>query len=170
MSSLKTKTAAQISGVRELAARISSGDVIWLGSQLAISEDFLDALAERYGQLKNVTLVAYNLILQHELLTDERYKDSFKFVLFREEDGYVKVDKKRTNVSHRVLPEGDYKNSICRDLNINTLVTEVLPPDEDGNCNLGVHGRHVTSTIIDSPELVKKYAIANEMQSAQPEV
>ena len=163
MISMKTK-APEKTNIRQLAARVNSGDVIWLGSQLAISEDFMDALAERYSELENVTLAAYNLVRPHELLTEDRYKDSFKLVLFRDESGFPTAIKGRPHVSHRLLPDGDYKNSICRELGVNTLVTETLPPDEYGNCNMGIHGRYVTSSIIDCPEIEKKYAITNDMQ------
>lgn len=54
----------------DAAAKIKSGDTLWVGSTLCIPYDFLDALADRYEELSNVTILSNMFLNPSKILLD----------------------------------------------------------------------------------------------------
>ena len=66
----------------EAAAKICSGDTIWMGSTLCIPYGFMDALADRSEELNNVTLLGNLYLAPTKIMMDPSYKKSFHTISY----------------------------------------------------------------------------------------
>ncbi len=68
--------------VEEAAAKVKSGDTIWMGSTLCVPDAFMDKLGDRVDEVENVTLLANMFLNPNKMLMDPSYKKSFHIVTF----------------------------------------------------------------------------------------
>jgi len=150
--------------LEDAVAQIKSGDTIWMGSTLSIPSIFLDMLSDRYTELNNVTLLGNTFINPSKMLTDPKYRNAFQVISFHKDLQFISPSGDSYNMDYIKKPSGSYTETICDAFNVNVLVTEVCPPDEFGNCNLGTCGRDITPYINKHPSITKRIAVINNLQ------
>lgn len=147
----------------EAAEAIESGDTIWLGSSLSISNDFLWALSKRNDELENVTLLTHKPQNPNPMLTHLKYLKAFHLASFM--GSYSFSENSDAGVpGFRQTPYGTFSRMICETFKVNTIVTELCPPDEAGNCDYGTFGTGTTPYISNYEGITKTIAILNSHQ------
>lgn len=147
----------------EAAKKINSGDSIWVGSTLCIPYDFLDALADRYEELSNVTILSNMFLSPSKMLLDPTYKKTFHVVSFFP-NVLERMSAQMNIVDFHSAPYTELIESVTEIYKANTVAVEVYPPDEDGNCNVGILGTNFTPEIIRSSGIKKRFAVINKFQ------
>lgn len=147
----------------EAANLIKPQDSIWVGSALGISYAFLDKLANRYEELRDITILGHNFINYYSILVDPKFGKAFHAISFFEASPFSSLSYKTNNLEYIKKPCGPYSKTICEKFDINILIVEVCPPDKNGNCNLGVVGREITPSLIKCKGITTKIAVINEL-------
>lgn len=158
--------------VEEAAKSVNSNDTIYFGSTLCVSGAFLDALADRYEEIRNVTLMANMYLTPAKILMDPKYKKSFHTITMFA-NAYERMAAKQNNVDFSANPYGDLVKGVTDAYKANTVCIEVCPPDENGVINTGVLGTNFTPNIMRHPGITKRIAIVNKFQphaTGAPEV
>lgn len=150
----------KIVSLAKAAEAIESGDVVWIGSTLSIPFSFLDKLAARANELKNVTLVGNMFVRTHDIFTDAKYLDSFKVISLV---GKQIMPKSMVNVQFVYTSGGSVVENICKRFCINVLAVEVCPPDTHGECCFGAFGA-MTSYVNTYEGINKRIVIINNTQ------
>lgn len=158
------KPDASFASVEFAAAAIKSGDTIWVGNTTGISNEFLEALAKRKNELKNVTILANKGNLPCNILDELKYSDSFHVLSFFKDalvqayKGSEKTEKTKFLMSGtKVAIE-----MICKQFGVNTIAVGVCPPDCDGYCNLGKSGAFITLAFNKYEGVSKRIAIIDK--------
>ncbi|MEG1190521.1 MAG: CoA transferase [Oscillospiraceae bacterium] len=150
--------------LKEAAEQIQSGDTIWLGSMLNIPNAFLYQLAKRNTELRDVTLLGNMLMMFSPLLRDPEFMKSFHLVSF---EGYPLFRGANTkHINCKQIPKEAQLQNICEMFKLNTLATEICPPDEQGNCDYGSFGADITAHINCYEGITKRIAVINSYQTA----
>lgn len=153
--------------VRDAASKIKSGDVIWVGYAKEISDEFLEALADRHDELHNVTIVGYNFLNLHEFFGNPAYSDSFKVVNFTELPRRVQ-DRALCNVDNRYPPQGSICGEIAKELKVNVLAVKTCPANEKGQMILSGFAKYATCDMLNYSELETTIGIVDpEMKPAK---
>ena len=150
--------------VENAAAAIKSGDTIWVGNTTGISNAFLEALAERQSELKDVTILANKGNEPCKILDELKYRDSFHVLSFFG-DALVQAYKKGENEDKiKFLMSGSNAGTelICKQFGVNTIALGVCPPDDDGRCSLGKSGASITLAFNKNKGIAKRIAIIDE--------
>lgn len=155
---------AKLLSLEDAVEVIKSGDSIWIGSTHSIPSQFLDILADRHKELHDVTLLGNNFINYSKLLVDTKYTDTFHIISFFESSQFISPLSNTSNVEYIKKPSRPYSKTLVDKFNINVMVVEVCPPDENGNCNVGVSGRAITPYLNKCDGIIKKIAVINKLQ------
>lgn len=150
-----------INSVRNAAAAIKSGDVIWVGSMREISNEFLDALAQRADELRNVTIVGYDFIANHDIFTDSKLGESFKVINYSDMPCKT-ADIVMANAERRELPEGSACREIAKALGVNVIAVKTCPADAKGKMSLSVYGKYATGDMLFYDGIEKTIAIVDD--------
>lgn len=150
--------------VEDTAKIIESGDVIWLANTLCIPYDVLDALADRYEELKNVTLLSNMFLKPVKLLMDPKYKKAFRTLSYFP-NMLERAAHKANLVEYVPIPYSYLPYSVMDVYKANVVMTEVCEPDENGYCNVGVLGATFTPKIMKGRYVQKRVAVFNKYQS-----
>ena len=154
-----------MASVEAIANEIKSGDTIWAGSTSSISEAFLDALAKRHNELKDVTILVAKGNRSCKILDELKYKDSFRVLSFFQE-AMVQTFRKG-NSANLLMASGDATiEAICKQFGVNTIAVSICPPDINDNCNVGKSGNYITTTISKYPGITKRFAIVDQNLSS----
>jgi acyl-CoA hydrolase len=140
--------------VEQAAATVESGDRIWLGSTLCVPYGVLDALAERYEDLRDVLLIASMYLAPFKILNDPKYKKTFHtMTLFP--NALERAAAKIGAIDFHSVPYTYWERAAQEVYKVNSVITEVCEPDEDGYVNLGALGVGWTSNIVrNAPKLI----------------
>ncbi len=149
--------------MEDAAKNIKSGDTIYMGSTLCVPGAFMDALADRYEELSNVTLVANMYLTPSKILMDPIYKKSFHTITMFA-NAYERMAAKQNNIDFNATPYGDLVKSVTEIYKANVVAIEVCPPDENGKINVGVLGTNFTPNIMRYPGITKRIAVINKFQ------
>lgn len=154
-----------MASVEAIVNEIESGDTIWAGNTTSISVAFLDALAKRQNELKNVTILVAKGNTPCKILDELKYKDSFRVVSFFTE-ALVQTFKKG-NASGLLMSSAETTiEAICNQFGVNTIAVSVCPPDDKKNCNVGKSGNYITTTINKYSGITKRFAIVDQNLSS----
>lgn len=146
--------------IKEAAKSISSGDVVWVGSMKEISVEFLDALAERSSELRNVTIVGYDFISDHEIMYDSKYSASFKVINYSDMP-YKTARRVMANTERRELPDGNLCREIAKPLGVNVIAVKTCPADGRGLISLSAYGKYATCDMLRFNGIEKTIAIVD---------
>ncbi len=147
----------------EAVGKIKSGDSIWVGSTLCIPYDFLDSLADRYEELSNVTILSNMFLSPSKMLLDPTYKKAFHVVSFFP-NVLERMSAQMSIVDFHSAPYTELIEAVTEVYKANTVAVEVYPPDDDGNCNVGILGTNFTPEIIRSECIKTRIAVVNKFQ------
>ena len=149
--------------VEQAAAAVKSGDTIWMGSTLCVPDAFMDKLADRADELRKVTLLANMYLNPNRLLMDPEYKKSFHIVSF-----FANVLERMSAqvgvIDFHSAPYGELETAVTKVYKANIVAIEICPPDEDGNCNVGLLGTNFTPEIIRNDCVKTRIAVVNKFQ------
>lgn len=163
MSDWKEKYAEKVISLSDAAGKISSGDTIWMGSTLCIPYAFMDALADRHEELKDVTLLGNMFLAPNKILMDPMYKKSFHTITMFA-NVLERMAAKANNIDFHSAPYGMLVDAVTKVYNANVVCVELCPPDENGMCNVGVLGTNFTPNIFRSSGITKRIGVINSCQ------
>ncbi|MEG1730984.1 MAG: acetyl-CoA hydrolase/transferase C-terminal domain-containing protein [Oscillospiraceae bacterium] len=163
MSDWKKHYDSHMVDMETAAKSIKSGDTVYFGSSLCVSGALMDALADRYEELSDVTLMANMYLTPAKILMDPKYKKSFHTITMFA-NAYERMAAKQNNIDFNATPYGDLVKSITETYHCNVVAIEVCPPDENGIINTGVLGTNFTPNIMRHPGVTKRIAIINSYQ------
>lgn len=145
------------------AAKIKSGDTIWMGSTLCIPYAFMDALADRVDELENVTLLGNLYLAPNNIMMEPSYKKAFHTISYF---GNIleRMASTMGTVDFNSTPYNILIESVTKVYKANVVAIEVYPPDENGNCNVGVLGTNFTPEIIRHDCVQTRIAVINRHQ------
>lgn len=164
MMTCETKHRPKLVSLENAAEMIESGDSIWVGSFLSIPNLFLDELADRCEELHNVTVLGCHYTNYSKLFVDPKYKKVFNVISFFESAMFRSTKFAAGNIGYIKKPGRPYQKTLVDKFNINTMVVEVCPPDNNGNCNVSVTGRTITPYLSKCEGITKKIAVINSLQ------
>jgi len=146
------------------AAAIKSGDTIWVGNTTGISNAFLEALAKRQNELKDVTILANKGSVPCNILDELKYRDSFHVLSFFKDalvQAYEGSDKEEKT---KFLMSGTKTaiEMICKQFGVNTIAIGVCPSDSDGYCSLGKSGAFLTLAFNNYNGITNRIAIIDD--------
>lgn len=147
--------------IKDAAAGIKSGDVIWVGYAKEISDEFLEALADRHNELRNVTIVGHNFLKLHDFFGDPAYSEAFHIVNFTDMPARPQ-DRFLCNMENRYPPEGSICSEIAGELKINVLAVKTCPVNDQGQVLLSTFAKNATCDILYYNELARTIAITDE--------
>ncbi|PKM73169.1 MAG: hypothetical protein CVU91_06275 [Firmicutes bacterium HGW-Firmicutes-16] len=147
----------------EAASIITSGDAIWLGSSLSIPYDFMDALADRYEDLSDITLMGNMYLSPVKVLFDPTYKKTFHTISFFP-NVFERMSADMGIVDLHSAPFGSLLDTVTKVYKANVVAVEVCPPDADGYCNVGLLGTNYTPNIMKMDCITKHIAVINSFQ------
>lgn len=150
-------------GMEEAAGSIQSGDTIWMGSTLCISDAFMDKLADRVDEVQDITLLTNMCLAPNKLLLDPSYKKSFHIVTFFA-NVLERMSAQAGIIDFHSAPYGELETAVTKVYKTNVVTIEVCPPDADGNCNVGLLGTNFTPEIIRNDCVRKRIAVINKFQ------
>ena len=154
------KTYERITEIRDTAAGIGSGDVVWVGGTEGAAAEFLSALTERRNELKDVTLLVLTGGEPNASLETLRHCGGFRVLSFYRDaltETYKDGDRREFFVSPAVKAIG----LICKHYNVNTMVVPVCQPKADGSC--AVDAKQVLTALAVSacPSVTKRIALVD---------
>lgn len=149
--------------MEEVAEKIQSGDTIWMGSTLCIPYAFMDCLADRVDELKDVTLLGNLYLAPNKIMMDPSYKKAFHTISYF---GNIleRMASSMGTVDFNSTPYNILIDSVTKVYKANVVAIEIYPPDEDGNCNVGVLGTNFTPEIIRHDCVKTRIAVMNKHQ------
>ncbi|MDR1603930.1 MAG: hypothetical protein LBS10_03955 [Gracilibacteraceae bacterium] len=154
MSDWKKFVADRMISVEEAAATVESGDRIWLGSTTCVPYGVLEALAPRYEELRDVLLIASMYLAPFQILSDPKYKKAFRtMTIFPNvlERNAAKIGA----VEFHSAPYSYWERAAQDVYRVNSVITEVCEPDEEGYVNLSALGVGWTPNIMrNAPKLI----------------
>ncbi len=155
MSNWKKHYEEHLVSLEGAAAKINSGDTLWLGSTLCIPYAFMDALADRHQELEDVTLIGNMYLAPNKILMDPMYKKSFHTIsMFA--NVLERMAAQANNIDFHSAPYGFLVDAVTKVYKANVLCVEICPPDEDGLCNVGVLGTNFTPNIFRSDSITDR--------------
>lgn len=125
--------------MEEAAKKVNSGDTMWLGNTLTIPYAFMDAIAERHEELKNVTIIGNMFLGMNQIMLDTMYKKSFQTISIFP-NMLERMAAMECNIDFNSVPYEWAVESVSDVYKTNVVCLEVCPPDEDGTCNAGLLG------------------------------
>lgn len=143
------------------AAAIKSGDTIWVGDTTSNYNTFLEALVKRENELEDVTILLNKSTVPCTILDELRYKNTFHVISFFKE-ALIQTYKK-DKIAFLQSESKAAVARICRQFGVNTLVSAVCPPDQDGFFNVGKAGVFITAIINKYPGITNRIAIIDEL-------
>lgn len=149
--------------MEEAAGKITSGDVIWMGSSLCIPYDFMDLLADRYQELSDITLMGNMYLSPVKVLFDPIYKKAFHTISFFP-NVFERMSADMGIVDIHSAPYGSLFETVTEVYKANVVAVEVCPPDADGNFNVGLLGTNFTPNIMHKGGLTTRIAVVNSYQ------
>ncbi len=163
MTDWKKHYSEHLTGMGEVAKVIKSGDTIYMGSTLCVPYAFMDTLADRHEELKDVTLMANMYLAPTKIMMDPMYKKSFHTISMF---GNVleRMAAQQNNIDFHAAPYGDLIKAITEVYKANVVAIEVCPPDENGNFNTGVLGTNFTPDIMRHDCVKTRIAVVNKFQ------
>lgn len=150
---------AQLITPEQAAGLVSSGDSVWVGNSLSVSNPFIEALLQRSDELRDVTLIGNGLAGYDSRLLDRRFKDSFKIVSFLSDNSRSKAAPDDNVVPYLPPMKKEYFDSIFKAFGINVIAVELYPPDYDGYCDPGPLDKDFTLIISRFPGIRRRIAI-----------
>lgn len=158
---------AHLFSMDEAVKAINSGDSLWCGQGISMSYNFLNILYRRRDELDGVTIM-YNLSTEKlDMLFDPQVKGHFRIIsVFT--GPYERVSLSMGIEEPHSMPYEFLIKSIMDKYNANVIVSEVLPPDENGYINCGILGVGTDSIIHTQDKIVKRIAVINKYQSRAP--
>lgn len=163
MADWKKYYADHLVTVEEAAAKVKSGDTIWMGSTLCVPDAFMDKLGDRVDEVENVTLLANMFLNPNKMLMDPSYKKSFHIVTFFA-NVLERMSAQMGVIDFHSAPYGELVTAVTKVYQANVVAIEVCPPDADGNCNVGLLGTNFTPEIIRSDCVKTRIAVMNKFQ------
>jgi acyl-CoA hydrolase len=144
--------------VEEAAKKIESGDVIWPGQTTSVPYGLMDALADRYEELENVTVMTNMLLAPIKMLFNPACKKAFKVITIfpniLEREAF-----KLGTIDFAPIPYSYFGKAMRDVYKVDTTFFEVCPPDEDGYMNVGALGVAWNSEVAGYAK--KKIAVVN---------
>ncbi|MFV0313668.1 MAG: acetyl-CoA hydrolase/transferase family protein [Anaerotignum sp.] len=149
MSKYQQRYKELLSTPEEFALQISSGDRIWCGAGPTTATEMCNAIADRYEELEDVTLV--NMLTFHPLkvLTSSKYQGHINYhSLF-----FGGIEHKFAKESNIIVNSLHLSNvfDVLRDVyKVNTVMTQCSPMDDEGYFHLGVMATFVAGQLVDA--------------------
>jgi acyl-CoA hydrolase len=154
---------AHLVTMSEAAAKIRSGDTIWMGSTLCIPYAFMDALAERVDELSDITLLGNLYLAPTKIMMDPGYKKTFHTISFFA-NMLERMAASMGTVDFHSAPYDFLIEAVTEVYKANVVAVEVCPPDADGNCNAGLLGTNFTPEIFRNDRIQTRIAVINSYQ------
>lgn len=148
MSKYQQRYKELLSTPEELALQISSGDRIWCGAGPTTATEMCNAIADRYQEFEDVTLV--NMLTFHPLkvLTSSKYQGHINYhSLF-----FGGIERKFSEGCDFSVNSLHLSNvfDVLRDVyKVNTVMTQSSPMDDEGYFHLGVMATFVAGQLVD---------------------
>lgn len=141
------KTYERISEIRDTAAGINSGDVVWVGGTEGAANEFLSALCARKDELHHVTLLVVTGTQPCEALETLRGSKNFRILSFYSDAIREAYNNSGCFGKYELVTAPAVKaiSLICLRYGVNTMVVPVCPPDKNGNC--AVDARQVQTAL-----------------------
>ena len=141
------KTYERISEIRDSAAGISSGDVVWVGGSEGAANEFLSALCERKDELHHVTLLVVTGNGPSTALKTLRESKNFRVLNFYGEALRDAYNNSGCFGKYELVtaPAAKAISLVCLRYGVNVMVTPVCPPDKNGRC--AVDARQVQTAL-----------------------
>jgi len=152
------KTYERISEIRDTAAGIRSGDVVWVGGTEGAASEFLSALSERRDELHDVTLLVVTGSEPNKYLEQLRHTGSIRVLSFYRDaitETYKTGDKRAFLTSPAVKAIG----LICSSYGVNTMVVPVCQPKADGSCAVDPKQVQTALAVSACPTVTKRIAL-----------
>lgn len=149
--------------MEEAAKKINSGENIWFGQTTGVPYTFLNKLYERKDELNDVGIF-YNFSTgMFDMLFDEESKGHFRIMsIFT-----GPLDRMSGHMGIADFSSNAYESLVKQVMDVylaTTMVIEVCPPDENGNCNVTILGAPTNCVINDDPRITKRIAVVNKGQ------
>ena len=149
----------------EAAGKVNVGDTIWLGSASCIPYTFMDALAERCDELRDITFLGNTFSAPTEIMINPSYSmvKTFHIISFYA-SVYERMAASLGILDFHSAPYGNLIDAVTKVYKANVVAVEVCPPDADGNCNVGILGTNFTPNIIKDDCIKTRIAVINKYQ------
>ena len=145
----------------EVVKLINSGDRIWVGNTCNVPFVQLDALADRYEELDNVTVLSNMFANPLKMLADPKYGKAFHHISY-----FPNAQERRAFslglLDYASIPYGYIKSSIDDTYKTNVIMVETCEPDEDGYVNIGLWGPFLTAQVLKGKNVEKISAVVNK--------
>ena len=157
------KTYDRISEIRDTAAGIHSGDVVWVGGTEGAASEFLSALSERRDELQHVTLLVVTGNTPCAALDTLRRDKNFRVLSFysdaiREAYGSAGCFGKYEYVT---APAVKAIGLVCRHYGVSTMVVPVCQPDKNGSCAVDAKQVQTALAVSACPSIKKRIALVD---------
>lgn len=142
---------------REAVNEVHSGDTIWIGDTRGSAAEFLEELAARVGQFKDITVIAATGSAETPCAKMLRETENIRFLSFSPE---AILQTYRT-FGQRFITADNEKISalVCENFGVNIVVLPVCTPDEYGVCALTGNMVPFESYVSDYPGVLKHIAL-----------
>ena len=154
------KTYDRISEIRDTAAGIHSGDVVWVGGTEGAASEFLSALSERRDELHDVTLLVVTGSEPNKDLEQLRHCGNVRVLSFYRDaitETYRTGDKRAFLTS----PAAKAIDLICRGYGVNVMAVPVCQPKTDGRCAVDPKQVQTALAVSACPTVTKRIALVD---------
>lgn len=149
----------EIQAMAEAAALIKSGDSIWISGGTESAEGFAKALANRAGELNNVTIISVDNKIC-DSLSDIRFTGAFRVISGVGEALRQTYDSKKLEVFKGTAPT--IQRLMCEEFGVNVLVSEISHPDHKGLCAAYPIARSTTAAVSSFKGIATRIALLSE--------
>lgn len=150
---------------REAVSKIKSGDRIWLAPSVATPVQLIEALAERKDELEHVLVISSIALSPYKILQSPEYKGKIDYqTVFM---GGYELAAWRKNISGVTSVHLSCMGDCLRDVfNVNVLMSECSPPDEDGYLYYGIGGTFANWDAAQKAEVIIMQVNRNQFKTA----
>lgn len=150
--------------VEDAVKLIEPGDTLWVGNSFCVPVPALDALADRYEELENVTILScMYAVPPPKMLSDIKYRKAFRQISY-----FPNTNERKAHdagiLEYASIPFGYLVNSVCDVYHCNVVMVEVCEPDENGMVNLNPFGAFFNGAILQGAHVTKCIAVMNKYQ------
>lgn len=123
----------------EAAKLINSGDIVWTGALNSCPNELIDAISDRYEELKNVIMIGDIPLRPYKCTNNSKYIGHIDYhTLFMGD--HDRRNYKHGNVNPNIVKFSNSLITLEDTYKVNTMICEVSEPDEEGYMYFGTSG------------------------------
>ncbi len=139
----------KLCSAKEAAALVKDGDCVYIGTCSNVAYTLAEALADRSGELKDVTIASGLVSKPLRVFSDSNFLHSSYFM-----GGQERISLKLGTMDYHSIHLSQFDIWCQKVAKPNVLFLEVSIPDKDGNVNLSSNGTTLNSYLLEQAETI----------------